>query len=353
MIGDFNHDPTGTYYPKVAHFAGTQSATVQWDDDPDLINVNGTAVSQSLASSDLIRVFDVSLSAGTTYTFDFFPQGGSGAHMPLFRNTGGGVYWVGRAAAQFDVTGPTTFVAPTSGYYGVVVTNDAATSFTYALGITSSACGIPTALGPGRRSTSPRPRGTWRSTPSRTSGWVSAVRPNAGDWDVQTYGLPSGAAAPVCFSTLLANSALGGGVVDITIGDFNTTPFGWYFGYSDHVQRRGGLPGAVHGHERRRGRERRSLSRSMVATDVAQTFDVFLQGGRTYALTFVPTAGMSMLMFANTGGGSYIAGRGAAVVSSNTSTTYTAPVSGWYGIAIVNDGAVAGSYHSAWGTAGW
>jgi hypothetical protein len=183
-------------------------------------------------------------------------------------------------------------------------------------------------------------------------GMGLAVRPNAGDRDVQTYGLPSGAAAPVCFSTLLANSALGGGVVDITIGDFNTTPFGWYFGYPTMFSGGAGCQVQFTGTSGVVDVNDDPLSRSMVATDVAQTFDVFLQGGRTYALTFVPTAGMSMLMFANTGGGSYIAGRGAAVVSSNTSTTYTAPVSGWYGIAIVNDGAVAGSYSLGVGDCG-
>jgi hypothetical protein len=352
VIGDFNINPAGTYYPRVNHFSGSQSASVQWDDGADLIAVDGTPVTQSLVSTDLIRVFDVFLNNGTTYTFDFYPQGGSGAHLLLFRNTGGGVYWVGRSAAQFDVTGPVNFVAPATGYYGVVVTNDAATSFTYALGITSSACGLLAGIAPGA-SVSVLPPSSHTAFDAESNFWMGlAVRPNAGDWDVQTYGLPSGAAPPVCFTNLLASSVLGGGSVDIAIGDFNTTPLGWYFGYPTMFSGGSGCRMQFTGTQGFVGVNNDPLTGSMVATDVAQTFDVFLQAGRTYALTFLPTAGMSMLLFANTGGGTYWAGRSSAVVSSNTSTTYTAPVSAWYGIAIVNDGAVAGLYSLGVGDCG-
>jgi hypothetical protein len=352
VIGDFNFNPIGTYYPRVSHFAGSQSASVQWDDGADLISVDGAPVTQSLASSDLIRVSDVFLNTGTTYTFDFYPKGGSGAHLLLFRNTGGGVYWVGRSAAQFDVTGPVNFVAPATGYYGVVVTNDEATSFTYALGITSSACGLFAGIAPGP-SVSVLPPSGHVAFDAEEGFWMGlAVRPNAGDWDLQTYGLPSGAAPPVCFTNPLASSVLGGGSVDITIGDFNTTPFGWYFGYPTMFSGGSGCRMQFTGTQGSVAVNNDPLTGSMIATDVAQTFDVFLWAGRTYALTFVPTPGMSMLLFANTGGGTYWAGRSAAVVSSNTSTTYTAPVSAWYGIAIVNDGAVAGLYSLGVGDCG-
>jgi hypothetical protein len=345
VIGDFNHNVTGTYYASAAHFAGTQDASVQWDDGPDVISVNGAAVTQSMASTDLIRVYDVLLTAGQTYTFDFYPQSLADGHLLLFRNTTGGTYWVGRSAAQFDVTGPTTYTAPTTGYYGVVVTSDTGHPFTYSLGVTQSACGIATTLGP-YASITVAPPSANVAFECENNFWMGlAVRATTGDWDAQMYGLPSGGASPTCFSTLVGSSALGAGVVDFTVGDFNTTPFGWYFGYPFMFS--GGntaqvqftyTEGFINVNDD-------PVTDAMAVSDVAQVRDVFLTAGRTYAITFAPSsAGLTMLMFANVGGGAYVSGRAGAVVSSIVSTTYTAPVNGWYGIVVANDGAVSASY---------
>jgi hypothetical protein len=345
VIGDFNHNTTGTYYASAVHFAGAQDASVQWDDGPDLIAVNGAAVTGSMASTDLIRVYDVFLNAGMTYTFDFYPQAIKDAHLLLFRNTTGGTYWVGRGSAQFDVTGPTTYTAPTSGYYGVVVTSDTGHQLTYSLGVTQSACPIATVLGPLTSITMAPPSGNV-AIDCENNFWMGlAVRATTGDWDEQMYGLPSGGVSPTCFSSLLASSGFGVGAVDITIGDFNNTPFGWYFGYPYMFS--GGNTGQVQftytlGYITVNDDP---VIGTTVATDVAQARDVYLTAGRTYALTFAPFGpGLTMLLFANVGGGTYITGRGGAVVSSTASTTYTAPVTGWYGIVVANDGAVATSY---------
>jgi hypothetical protein len=240
VIGDFNFNPIGTYYPRVSHFAGSQSASVQWDDGADLISVDGAPVTQSLASSDLIRVSDVFLNTGTTYTFDFYPKGGSGAHLLLFRNTGGGVYWVGRSAAQFDVTGPVNFVAPATGYYGVVVTNDEATSFTYALGITSSACGLFAGIAPGRG----------RGFLDGAGG--APQRRRLGPADVRlaqrrgATGLLHEPAGQFCAGRRLS------GYHDRRLQHH---PVRLVLRLPDHVQRRVGLQNAVHGHAGIRGSE--------------------------------------------------------------------------------------------------
>ena len=344
VIGDFNHDALGTYYPSASRFSGSSAAAVQWDDGPDLLSVNGTPVTQSLIGSDLLRVYDVYLTAGTPYSFDFYPEGGSGLHLLLFRNTSGGTYWAGRSSALFDVTGPALINAPTTGYYGVVVVNDLGAYATYALGVTASACGIPTTLTAGVTTTVAPSNGHFAFDAEEPFWMGCAVRPTSGDWDIAMYGLPSGAAAPVCFSTLLGNSALGGSVVDVTMGDFNHTPLGWYYAYATmfagganaQVQATGNSGVVVVNND--------AIDGTLAATDLAQERDVYLVAGRTYALTFFPSAGVTLLLFANTAQGAYVAGRSSAAVTTTTSTTYLAPVTGWYGLVVVNDGAVAGSY---------
>jgi hypothetical protein len=345
VIGDFNHNVVGTYYASASRFSGTKDGSVQWDDGADIIPVNGAPVTQSMASTDLIRVYDIQLTAGTTYTFDFYSPTALGGHLLLFRNAGGGTYWVGRGSAEFDVTGPTTYTAPANGFYGVVVTSDLGNAFTYSLGVTQSACAIATSLS-AFSSITIAPSSGNIAFECNNNFWMGlAVRATTGDWDTQMYGLPSGGAPPTCFSNLLATSAYGAGVVDITMGDFDFSPLGWYFGYP-HIFSGGNTcqvqftstTGFINVNDN-------PLTGTTVAADVAQSRDVYLTGGRTYAFTFSPSLpGLTMLLFANVGGGAYFTGRSGAVISSTTSTTYTAPVTGWYGVVVVNDGAVAASY---------
>src|SRR5262249_21841867 len=97
VIGDFNHNATGTYYPSVTRVAGIYDAWVQWSGDANLLSVNGPSVVSTLTTTDALRVWDVNLVAGTTYTFYFY--GGGGNRIQLFGNSIGGTYWVGRSSA--------------------------------------------------------------------------------------------------------------------------------------------------------------------------------------------------------------------------------------------------------------
>src|SRR5262249_39384083 len=60
VIGDFNpgHDPTASYYPLVTRASGSGSATVEWDDGPNSLVVNGPLVNRATGPSDVIEVWD-------------------------------------------------------------------------------------------------------------------------------------------------------------------------------------------------------------------------------------------------------------------------------------------------------
>jgi hypothetical protein len=348
VIADFNHTPTGTYYIGVNQYSGSNPAQVQWDDGPDLIGVNGAAVAATLNHSDLIRVYDVFLTAGVNYNFDFYPGGGTGSHMLLFRNTGGGTYWSGRSGAILDLTGPGTLNAPANGYYGVVVTNDLGyNNLTFTLGITTSGsgCGPITTL-PDHASFNIAPANAHYAVDYESSYWQGvAILANSGDWDLTMYGQPSGNTSPTCFAAAIGGSTAGAGAVDLVVGDFNTTPFGWSFALPAVFSGAGNCQVQNTGSEGYIGINDDPILYNVTSSTVAQMHDVHLVAGHTYAIYFsIPNPGLTMLLFANTGGGAYFAGRAAAVLSTTTSTTYTAPVTGYYGIAVVNDGATSNAY---------
>ncbi len=344
VIGDFNHDPLGTYYASATRFTGTGAAYAQWSGDNSVVPVNGASVSSSMLPVNLLRVWDVSLTAGTTYTFDFYPQGGSGAHLVLFGNTAGGTYWTGRSGAKFDVTGSTTFTPTTSGFYGLVVTNDLGAGFNYSLGVTASACPIPATLANQVPVTVSAPGGSLVAFDVEAPYWMGcAVRGNAADWDIGMYSEPSGQTAPNCLGNPLAFSTLSGTTVDLAIGDFNTSPKGWYF--ADAYASVGTTAGVEFtGSQGVLSVNDDPSAVAFGASDLAKVFDVSLTGGRTYTVNFSPGAsGMTLLVFGNVVGGAYYTNRSSALLSTTTTTSFTAPVSGWYALAVVNDAAASGT----------
>src|SRR5262249_31351329 len=142
VIGDFNYNPTGTYYSNpnlYAPYSGEPHADVEWDSGADQLYVDATAISRNSDTTNVIEVWDVFLSAGQSYNFAFSPTA-SNLHLLLFRNTGGGVYWSGRSGAVFDVGGCQTYTAPSTGYYGVVVTNETGAAASYTLGVSQLPC---------------------------------------------------------------------------------------------------------------------------------------------------------------------------------------------------------------------
>jgi hypothetical protein len=124
VIGDFNHNPTGTYYVAASHFSGSGNGKVEWDDGPDLLTVNAPVLQQSTDATNVLQVWDTYLVKDSTYSFEFSHSGAADTHLLLFRNAGGGTLWEGRNAAEWDVTNSTQYTAPSTGYYGVVVVNN-------------------------------------------------------------------------------------------------------------------------------------------------------------------------------------------------------------------------------------
>jgi hypothetical protein len=180
------------------------------------------------------------------------------------------------------------------------------------------------------------------------------VRSAAGsDWDVEWYESFSyqQAAAPVCFANPMAGSN-STGKVDFALVSFETnrTPSNTVFGA--RVSRFGGsgtgtvewdLKGVTI------AKDGAGVSSGNNWTQVMDIYDVRLVAGTTYTFDFTHTgsADIKLLLFTTNGQtGPYAAGRSGAVFeTSGRYMVYTAPATEYYGVVLVNDNGVAGTYN--------
>jgi len=129
VIGDFNHNAQGTYYPMATYGASPANYVLDWDSGPDIFPI-GPGVDGTVGGVDgacnLIKVWDVYLEAGTTYQIQLTAAGDADIRVSLFRNPASAPYWAGRYNAEFEsqpAGTPYSYTAPASDYYGLVVFN--------------------------------------------------------------------------------------------------------------------------------------------------------------------------------------------------------------------------------------
>lgn len=135
VVGDCNHSPIGNEHIQLSHYSGDWSSyNVTWEGGDQMLFADGIQRSEWWWNGDVVRVWDVPLSAGETITFNL---GNSSANldfgMALFESNGG-PYWAGRPAAQWqkDVSGigggeTYTYTVPSTDVYGLVVWSNNAT----------------------------------------------------------------------------------------------------------------------------------------------------------------------------------------------------------------------------------
>jgi hypothetical protein len=359
VIGDFNNNPTGSYaadlfcYGGACTAPGTYGAGTWRTGDFLFVDFPPTTVnflSGPPYSPDMVfHVWDVFLSAGSTYYFQFSSTLGSASKMLLFRNPSGGTYWSGRAGAVFEVSGCTSYTAPSTGYYGLVVVNDVFALGSYTVGVSSTpqcACAdelparVPVAVPAAPTTAYKWVNQTWNS-------WAAiGTRPAAGsDWDLE---VSTSAASPGCSQAVLASSVAGVGVADFVITDFNfsavpTTLAARTYRYSGSGGTtvewdRNVMPGEllqVNGPR---------AMRSWGPSDVLECWDVFLTSGDEYTFEFFPSSNVQLFLFRNPGSSLYSTGRTGAVAQGAGTFTYTAPSTGYYGVVAVKDDEQPGTF---------
>ncbi len=141
VVGNFNSLLVGTHFARVHLNAGQGSgtATVEWDDGPDFIAVDGPEIAGTTGPTDVLQVWDVYLEEHTTYFFTLNPTGSA---MKLFLFSPSLLTsWGGRADAALQMSGSpnaVSFTPDSTEWHGLVVTNEDGGAGTYTLRIASS-----------------------------------------------------------------------------------------------------------------------------------------------------------------------------------------------------------------------
>ena len=352
VVGDFNHNALGVYQPYVSYGGTTTPYVTEWDSGPDQITI-GTEINGSVGggagSCGLVRIWDVFLTAGSTYSFGLAGGGGNAdMRMSLFRNPASAPYWAGRSSAVFELPAGTSqlFNAPASDWYGVVVFDNSQGTSSYGY-YSLRVENAPTVLASGACQ-------SWNSAPRSFSFnqpyiyWTGvAVNPSGtDDKDIGVYADPAGAGVPFASSTGVVGT-------DFVVGDFNYNPTGTYYPRVSY-----GSTTASWVTEWDSGQDvvyvgtdvNGSVGGGGGGCGLIQVSDVYLNEGQQYRFLLLTSgsADIRMSLFRNPSGGTYWAGRGSSVFEAGNADgrTYTAPTSGWYGIVVFNNspGSPVGTY---------
>jgi hypothetical protein len=174
VVGDFNIGHTwpvslgNGFGVRASRYSGAGTATVEWDDGPDVFSKDcGTGGACGAKSGNgwtgVLDVWDVFLLANHTYTFNFTHTGSADIKLLLFSSAGTtGTFFVPRSARVFETTNSSTvFAAPANGFYGVVLVNDNGLSGTYLVRVVTGGTitGVGEAPGPmtGLKGVAPNP----------------------------------------------------------------------------------------------------------------------------------------------------------------------------------------------------
>jgi hypothetical protein len=133
IVADFNHIPTGNFYPRFRRTLGTQGFDVEWEGGSELLTwtpgVN-QMIDRTWPTHDVIEVFDLYVTAGHTVQMKVEDlSGGSNMNLgiALFKSNGAEYYaTLGSAVASADVNGvggseTMTYTFPATDYYGFVI----------------------------------------------------------------------------------------------------------------------------------------------------------------------------------------------------------------------------------------
>ncbi len=177
------------------------------------------------------------------------------------------------------------------------------------------------------------------------SFWAAvAVRPQGtSDWDLVVYQYLAG--EPDCVTNALASSTYGGNAVDFVVGDFNHNGTNEY--YPKAYRYSGADNAAVEWDDWTDALtvDAAPISRDLAAEQIIEAWDVYLAAGQTYAFHFDHSASTNFKIFLfQNPGGTYWAGRGSALVTSDGCFSVTASSTDYYGVVVVNEGGVSGTY---------
>jgi hypothetical protein len=348
VVGNLSQQgsPPGTRFARLIRGPGGHSPKVEWDAVSELVAVDGLPVRREIGTGDVAEIWHVPLVNGETYTFNFSTIGDADLALYLFGPNIPG--WAGIADAAISSLSTFQYTATATGDHGVVVANRNNERGSFAWAVTS--CPPPTPLTSGVFHMTPelasRDRLSFRQL---DRNWTAVGVRSPAEWRLTMYHDPSGSASPVCFGDVLAFSNLPNEpqTVELIVGDFNRNPIGEYYAYPIYAS---GLDEAMVEWESGSGDvplDGGLVNGSTGISDILDVWDVFLIEGVQYQVYFNRSSAVAAKLFLFEGATEeYWATRTEAVLTLDTLSTvpFDAPSTGRYGVVVVNDNGVSGTY---------
>jgi hypothetical protein len=344
VVGDFNSNPTGTYYAQGHHFSSDNvTSTVEWVAGSQVMGVNGPITLADMGASEVARIYDVFLNQGQAYHFTFEVGFAANAKLLLFQNPANAPFWKGRAGALFELASSTAgldFTAPASDWYGLVLVNDAGSEIAYEMGV--GTCSPVTALSSRVIQQDPDAISYYQFTPPNALWTAVVTRPDAtpfGEQDLALYGA-TGGTAPNCFTDWQDESDLGSGARNVLTGYSDPgPPQTWY------VKTQYGINGtsAVGSHTEWDGDGRIvyvndlwPTQGSMGVNDLVDCYNVWLQAGVPVTFNYtLPVNPLAPLVYENPGGGSHWVNDSNVLTGNNG--VLSPQTTGWHAVVVTHD----------------
>jgi hypothetical protein len=350
VVGDFNHNPLGTYYPRATYGDASAFYNVYWRNGGSIFPIGSPIFAQlggSGVGCDMIQIYDVYLIQDTEYRISFHPALGPNARAALFRNPSNTTYWAGRSLSQLEIssTQEAYYVAPATDWYGLVVfpTWNLPVAEDFGVYVEKLYDCIPLESGvcvnKKLYSIATGPANDYRFT-QPTSYWsVVSILPDT--LDRKAIGIYSDCDGN---GNIIWSASAGVSDMQFIVGDFNHNPNGEYFarveGWDPNLeyslQWDDGpdifpVPGEITG-------QMSGLDENSVTVKI---WDVYLEAGKQYEFFFFKSGQKDphLALFRNPVASTYWASRGAGEweMSSNGYQNYTAPQTDWYGLAVFAD----------------
>ena len=347
IVADYNHSPTGAQYVRLKDYSGAGTYYVEYESGAHTLGVPSNSGTLSWTSNEIVKVWDVYLQAGVTYTFKLRTLSGLQDYGISLYKSNTAAYYAGRssAAATSDITASGTdeyfsYTPSVTDYYGFVVwSNDNyGTSGTYDITVSTLATNNPlsSAASPGQFS----------YYQTNTNWSVVALRSGSGANDNLSLYTNSS------YTTLATQSALASGIE--IIATENDTITQGYFRYPK-VDRTGGTSQYTLEWDESSGYIGLGnyTTTAWNANTVAKVYNLSMSQGAKYRIKLHTVSGSvdaGLLLFKPNGSLSSQA-RSAALQSAdangaglNEEIILTAPVSGSYALVVYSNTATAGSF---------
>jgi hypothetical protein len=333
-----------TYYPRTWRYGGgSQPATLEWENAGTALPLftNGPPMAAETGPGDVLTLWQAWLANGYTYTVELYAEGPASLRLLVFENGTGAPVWRNRVSAAFSMPpGVQTYTPAAAGVHAFAVVNDNGGVGRYALSIRQ--CSSPRGLTSGTGVTTDDYAHSYFCFDQAERSWAAfGVQTTALAANFGVYAAGSGSAPPACFTDSRADVSFGGPRTGFVMCNFHVggeAPARYYAHVELYPSSPAGTVLWADGGQYLYG-DSPPWTGYLENAAPMQVHDVYLTAGVSYTFTLSRPdfVDFRLLLFRPGATPSPWMTDGQQEFTTTGTETYTAPVSGAYGLLVISD----------------